>query len=92
MTAKREGTKASQGARNHQFFVVLRPENARERDHVATRPTKTTASLFFLISEGIFNLPEVNAYSSIAAPHLEASPVTPPVFSSIPGNTCRQSD
>ena len=33
--------KASQGARNHKVFVILLPENARERDQVATRPTKT---------------------------------------------------
>jgi hypothetical protein len=47
MTAERVGAKASQGARNYQFFVVALPENARERDQVAIRPTKTPASLIF---------------------------------------------
>ena len=34
------GMKSPQGARNHSLFVIALPENARERDHVATRPTK----------------------------------------------------
>jgi hypothetical protein len=47
MMTKREGATASQGARNHQFFVILLAENSRECDHVATRLTKITASLIF---------------------------------------------
>jgi hypothetical protein len=47
MMAKREGAKASQGATHHMFFVILLAENSRECDHVAMRPTKTTAWLIF---------------------------------------------
>jgi len=47
MTAERVGAKAIQRARNHKFFVISLPEKARKRDQVATRPTKTTASLIF---------------------------------------------
>ena len=47
ITVERKGMKASPVARNHKFFVVALPENACERDQVATRPTKTPASLIF---------------------------------------------
>jgi hypothetical protein len=47
MMAKQEGAIASQGARNHQFFVILLAENSRECDHDAPRLTKITASLIF---------------------------------------------
>jgi hypothetical protein len=47
MTAEREGAKAYQEAKNRKFFVVALPGNARERDQVATRPTKTPSSLIF---------------------------------------------
>ena len=39
MTAEREGVKAFQAAKNHTFFVILLPKNARERDQAATRST-----------------------------------------------------
>ena len=40
MTAERVGGKADQGAKNHKIFAIVLPENARERAHVAIRPTK----------------------------------------------------
>jgi hypothetical protein len=51
------GAKAPPGARNHSLFVISLPENTRERDHVATRPTKTHRLVDSLTSEGIVNLP-----------------------------------
>jgi hypothetical protein len=57
MTTDREGAKASQGAKDHTFFVVSLPENARERDQVATRPTKTLRLFDFVASEGVIGLP-----------------------------------
>ena len=51
------GAKASQGAKNHKFFAITLPENARERDHVATRATKVLPLVVFSTSEGIVNLP-----------------------------------
>jgi hypothetical protein len=58
MTAEREGAKASQGAKNHKIFAITLPENARERAHVATRPTKAHRLVVFFTSEGIVNLPQ----------------------------------
>ena len=52
------GAKASQGAKNHKFFAITLPENARERGHVATRPTKALSLVVFLSSEGVVNLPQ----------------------------------
>jgi hypothetical protein len=39
LTAEREGAKAFQAAKNHTFFVILLPKNAKERDQAATRLT-----------------------------------------------------
>ena len=50
--------KASQGAENHKIFAITLPENARERAHVATRPTKALRLVVFFTSEGIVNLPQ----------------------------------
>jgi len=37
--------------------MISLPENARERDHAAIRPTKALRLVVFLTSEGIINLP-----------------------------------
>ena len=48
MTVEWEGAQASQGARNHKFLMVALPENARERAHVAIRPTEALRLVVFL--------------------------------------------
>jgi hypothetical protein len=37
--------------------MISLPENLRERDQVATKPTKTLCLVHFLTSKGIVNLP-----------------------------------